>query len=58
VGEVRQDVMNSSRITAVMPAKAGIQYAAAIAVNSLTLWNTGSRLRGDAAEIADTTLPT
>jgi hypothetical protein len=28
----------------VMPAKAGIQYAAALAVRTLTLWNTGSPL--------------
>jgi len=25
-----------------MPAKAGIQYSAAIAIEPLTLWNTGS----------------
>jgi len=27
-----------------MPAQAGIQYAAAFAIKSLTLWNTGSPL--------------
>jgi hypothetical protein len=36
-----------------MPATAGIQYAAALAIESLTLWNTGSRLRGDDTETGD-----
>ena len=41
-----------------MPAQAGIQYAAASAIETLLLWNTGPRLRGDDAEGVVAATPT
>jgi hypothetical protein len=40
-----------SQISAVMPAHAGIQYAAALAIERLTLWNTGPACAGMTAEL-------
>ena len=36
--------MALTQASAVMPAQAGIQYAAAFMIESLALWNTGSPL--------------